>query len=82
MGDVSILDRNAEQVRDVLRGLLEQVEAGDICGAVLVTEHQEFFDLQMPGTFSSDPESIASVIGRLYMAANIFCSLPDSEDES
>jgi len=49
MGDVSILDRNAEQVRDVLRGLLEQVEAGDISGAVIVTEHQEFFDLQMPG---------------------------------
>ena len=59
MEKVSILDRNAEQVRDVLRDLLEQCESGDISGAVIVTEHQDYYDLSMPGTFSTEPESIA-----------------------
>jgi hypothetical protein len=77
---VSILDRNAEQVRDVLRDLLEQCESGDISGAVIVTEHQDHYDLAMPGTFSTEPESIACVVGRLYMAANIFCNMTDDED--
>ena len=80
MEKVSILDRNAEQVRDVLRDLLEQCESGDISGAVIVTE-QDYYDLSMPGTFSTEPESIACVVGRLYMAANIFCNMTSDEDE-
>ena len=28
-------------------------------GAVIVTEHLDRFDLDMPGTFSTDPDSIA-----------------------
>ena len=80
LGDVSILDRNAEQVRDALRDLIEQCESGDISGAVIITEHQDYFDLAMPGTFSTDPDSIASVVGRLGMASSIFCSMVE-EDE-
>ena len=80
MGEVSILDRNAEQVRDALRDLIEQCESGDISGAVIITEHQDYFDLVMPGTFSTDPESIASVVGRLHIASNIFCGMVE-EDE-
>ena len=48
MGTVSTLDRNAEQVRDVLRSLLEQCKAGNVCGAVIVTEHLDGFNLDMP----------------------------------
>ena len=80
MGTVSTLDRNAEQVRDVLRNLLEQCEAGNICGAVIVTEHLDGFDLDMPGTFSTDPESIASVVGRLHIASSIFCGMVEDDE--
>lgn len=72
MGEVSILDRNAEEVRTVLRKLLDACEAGEITGAVIVTEYQDGFDLDMPGTFSTEPDSIASIIGRLQMASNVF----------
>jgi hypothetical protein len=82
MGTVSTLDRNAEQVRDVLRNLLEQCEAGNICGAVIVTEHIDSFDCYMPGTFSTDPDSIASITGRLQMAAHSFYQMSwEYEDE-
>ena len=75
MGEVSILDRNAEEVRATLRDLLKACESGDISGAVIVTEHQDGFELDMPGTFSTDPDSIASIIGRLQMASNVFAHM-------
>lgn len=81
MGEVSILDRNAEEVRKSLRKLLEACEAGDISGAVIVTEHQDGFDLDMPGTFSTDPDSIASIIGRLQMASNVFAHMTWVDDD-
>ena len=81
MGTVSTLDRNAEQVRDVLRNLLEQCEAGNICGAVIVTEHIDGFGLDMPGTFSTDPDSIASITGRLQMAAHSFYQMSWEHDD-
>jgi len=81
MGTVSTLDRNAEQVRCVLRTLLQQCEAGNICGAVIVTEHFDRFDLDMPGTFSTDPDSIAAITGRLQMAAHSFYQMSWEEDD-
>ncbi len=81
MGEVSILDRHAEEVRDTLRELLRECESGEISGAVIITEHQDHFDLTMPGTFSTDPESIASVVGRLQIASNIFCNIAGAEDD-
>ncbi len=81
MGEVSILDRNAEEVRDTLRELLRECEAGEISGAIIITEHQDHFDLAMPGTFSTDPEAIASVVGRLQIASNIFCNITGEDDE-
>ena len=75
MGEVSILDRNAEEVRTVLRKLLDACESGEITGAVIVTEYQDGFDLDMPGTFSTEPDSIASIIGRLQMASNVFSNM-------
>lgn len=81
MGEVSILDRNAEEVRATLRTLLKACESGDISGAVIVTEHQDGFDLDMPGTFSTDPDSIASIMGRLQMASNLFSHMAMVEDD-
>ncbi len=81
MGEVSILDRNAEEVRETLRALLKACESGDISGAVIVTEHQDGFDLDMPGTFSTDPDSIASIMGRLQMASNLFSNMAMVEDD-
>lgn len=81
MGEVSILDRNAEEVRETLRALLKACESGDISGAVIVTEHQDGFDLDMPGTFSTDPDSIASIMGRLQMASNLFSHMAMVEDD-
>ena len=81
MGEVSILDRNAEEVRATLRDLLKACESGDISGAVIVTEHQDGFELDMPGTFSTDPDSIASIIGRLQMASNVFAHMTLAEDD-
>ena len=81
MGEVSILDRKAEEVRETLRALLKACESGDISGAVIVTEHQDGFDLDMPGTFSTDPDSIASIMGRLQMASNLFSNMAMVEDD-
>jgi hypothetical protein len=83
MGQVSILDRNAEEVRTVLRTLLDACESGKISGAVIITEHQDKFELDMPGTFSTDPDSIASIIGRLQIASNVFAHMTwvDENDE-
>lgn len=81
MGQVSILDRNAEEVRETLRDLLEACEAGDICGAIIVIERQDGFDLQMPGTFSTDPDSLASIIGRLQIASNVFSYMVWSDED-
>ena len=83
MGQVSILDRNAEEVRETLRDLLEACEAGDVSGAIIVIERQDGFDLQMPGTFSTDPDSLASIIGRLQVASNVFAHMvwSDEDDE-
>ncbi len=81
MGEVSILDRNAEEVRATLRDLLKSCESGDISGAVIVTEHQDGFELDMPGTFSTDPDSIASIIGRLQMASNVFAHMTWVEED-
>ena len=78
---MSILDRNAEQVRDALRDLIEQCESGDISGAVIITEHQDYFDLCMPGTFSTDPDSIAALTGRLQMAAHSFYQMSWEYDD-
>jgi|TARA_R110000803_G_scaffold24962_1_gene59814 hypothetical protein len=72
MGTVTVLDPHAEEVIVVLRALLAQCEAGNICGAIIVTEKPDGFDLDMPGTFSTDPGSIASLTGRLQMAAHSF----------
>jgi hypothetical protein len=81
MGQVSILDRNAEEVRETLRDLLEACEAGDVSGAVIVIERQDGFDLQMPGSFSTDPDSLSSIIGRLQVASNVFAHMIWSEDD-
>jgi len=80
MGKVSILDRNAEEVRTVLRKLLDACEAGEVTGAIIITEYQDGFDLDIPGTFSTDPDAIASIIGRLQMASNVFSQM-SWEDE-
>jgi hypothetical protein len=72
MGEVAILDRNAEEVRATLRKLLDACESGKITGAVIVTEFLDGYDLDMPGTFSTEPDSIASIIGRLQIASNVF----------
>jgi hypothetical protein len=80
MGKVSILDRNVEEVRTVLRRLLDDCEAGEITGAIIITEYQDGFDLDIPGTFSTDPDAIASIIGRLQMASNVFAQM-SWEDE-
>jgi hypothetical protein len=82
MGHVAILDRNAEQVRETLKQLLSECEAGNISGAVIVTEKSEGFDLEMPGTFSTDADSIASIIGRLQIASNVFANFIGCDDES
>ena len=81
MGTVSTLDRNAEQVRDVLRSLLEQCEAGNICSAVIVTVHLDSFDLDMLGTFATDPDSIAAFTGRFQMAALSFYQMSLEYDD-
>ena len=81
MGEVSILDRNAEEVRETLRDLLKDCESGDVSGAVIVIERQDGFDLQMPGTFSTDPDSLSRIIGRLQVASSVFTHMIWSEDD-
>jgi len=44
-------------------------------------EHLDGFDLDMPGTFSTDPDSIASITGRLQMAAHSFYQMSWEYDD-
>ena len=44
-------------------------------GAVIVTEKHRRYDLDMPGTFSTEPDCIASITGRLQIAAHTFYNM-------
>jgi hypothetical protein len=51
MGTITVLDPHAEEIRIVLERLLAECEAGELIGAVIVTEKHDGYDLDMPGTF-------------------------------
>ena len=82
MGTITVLDPHAEEIKLVLQRLLAECEAGEIMGVVIVTEKHNGYDLDMPGTFSTEPDCIASLTGRLQMAAHTFYQMMwDYEDE-
>jgi len=75
MGTITVLDPHAEEIRIVLERLLAECEAGELMGAVIVTEKHDGYDLDMPGTFSTEPDCIASITGRLQIAAQTFYNM-------
>ena len=72
MGTITVLDPHAEEIRIVLLRLLAECEAGELMGAVIVTEKHTGYDCDMPGTFSIERECIAAITGRLQIAAYTF----------
>ena len=75
MGTITVLDPHAEEIRIVLERLLAECEAGELIGAVIVTEKHDGYDLDMPCTFSTEPDCIASITGRLQIAAHTFYNM-------
>lgn len=75
MGTITVLDPHAEEIRIVLLRLLSECEAGELMGAIIVTEKHDSYDLDMPGTFSTEPDGIASITGRLQIAAHTFYNM-------
>jgi hypothetical protein len=81
MGTITVLDPHAEEIKIVLERLLSECEAGELSGAVIVTEKHNGYDLDIAGTFSTEPECIAALTGRLQMAAHTFYNMAWQEDE-
>tara|TARA_R110000787_G_scaffold208016_3_gene317994 strand:+ start:885 stop:1130 length:246 start_codon:yes stop_codon:yes gene_type:complete len=75
MGTITVLDPHAEEIKIVLLRLLAECEAGELMGAIIVTEKHDGYDLDMPGTFSTEPDCIAAITGRLQIAAHTFYNM-------
>ena len=81
MGSVITLDRNVKEVSETLERLLVDCKEGKLSGAIIITERHNGFDLDIDGTFSVDPDSIAAIMGRLQISSNVFFNMMFEEDE-
>jgi len=81
MGSVITLDRNVKEVSETLERLLVDCKEGRLSGAIIITEKHDGFGLDIDGTFSVDPDSIAAIMGRLQISSNVFFNMMFEEDE-
>jgi hypothetical protein len=81
MGSVVTLDKNLKEVLETLERLLVDCKEGRLSGAIIITEKHDEFGLDIDGTFSVDPDSIAAIMGRLQISSNIFFNMMFEEDE-
>lgn len=72
MGSVTNIDPDGANLVHTLKRLHTQAVAGKLSGAVILIESEDGYDLEMPGVFSTDPEDIIQIVGRLQIASHYF----------
>jgi hypothetical protein len=74
MGTISSIDPHGANLVHTLKRLHADAVAGKISGAVILAEYNDSYELEMPGVFSTDPDDIVQIVGRLQIANHYFAT--------
>jgi hypothetical protein len=72
MGKVTNIDEKGLNLVHTLKRLHSEAVQGKISGLVAVIEYEDGYELEMPGVFSTDPDEMCQIIGRLKIAEHYF----------
>lgn len=72
MGTISEIDPHKAELIKILKRLLRDAQDGKMNGAIILSEYEDRYEMEMPGVFSTAEEDLALIIGRLQIANNYF----------